>query len=157
MKEIKFRPLRRIKKTGKITVASYGQWRKIKTSDSASFNLIIDSEYKKLSDEDFVYNHRGEQLFFYDYKPWDIAVVEEIPFDFRHTNIPYAIGRGENIFYYSAAGLDCDGVPLFNYYHADYIATRYRDITPFEPLTVKTVKDWFGWFLYQLENLCLQE
>ena len=44
MKTITFRPLRRIKKTGKIVVASYMQWRKVKTADYSKFKLVVDTK-----------------------------------------------------------------------------------------------------------------
>lgn len=49
MRTIKFRPLRVIKKTGKITVASYMQWRKVMTADYNQFNLIISDDHKKMA------------------------------------------------------------------------------------------------------------
>lgn len=60
MRTIKFRPLRVIKKTGKIAVASYMQWRSIKTADYNNFNLVIDESYKMLNDADYVYDHLGK-------------------------------------------------------------------------------------------------
>lgn len=170
MKEIKFRPLRIIKKTGKITVAAYSQWRRIKTSDYNMFTLIIDERYKSLAEEDFVYNNLGQQLFFYDFKPNDIIINPKIPrfenwipsdmetakyLEFRK-KYPYILLDKDNYKTFWCRGLDVDGVPIFNYNTADYIATHYDDMMCFTPLTVKTVKLWFGWFLYQLENYCLK-
>ena len=61
-----------------------------------------------------------------------------------------------NGFHWSVRGFDCDGVPVFSHYSTEYIATNYEDISVFEPLTVKMVTMWFGWFLYQLQNSNLQ-
>lgn len=163
MKTITFRPLRRIKKTGKLTVASYMQWRKVKTADYNKFNLIIDNEYKRMPDDDFVYNHEGEQLFWFNHRspeklPKNYADYESI---FRNLNIPRDEFEGEEWklsepltqgFHYSVQGFDCDGVPVFSHNSADYIATHYKDLNQFEPLTVGLVKLWFGWFIYQLQN-----
>ncbi len=170
MKTIKFRPLRVIKKTGKITVASYMQWRSIKTADYNNFKLVIDESYKMLNDNDFVYNHNGKQLFFYDYSPNDIIVNPDIPktdgfipseqfnneyLNFRKNNPYILLDRGSYSTYW-CEGLDCQGVPTFSHYTADYIATHSSQIHLFEPLTVKMVKMWFGWFLWQLDNCRLK-
>src|SRR5690606_11615957 len=76
MKTIKFRPLRRIKKTGKITVASYMQWRNLMTADYREFNLILSEEHKAFPKDEYVYNHKGEVLFFFDYNPLDVPVFQ---------------------------------------------------------------------------------
>jgi len=147
------------------------QWRSIKTSDYNNFNLIIDESYKMLNDEDFVYNHEGEQLFFYDFKPCDIIVNPDIPksdgfqpssentyeyLNFRNENPYILLDKGDYKTYW-CRGLDCDGVPTLSHYTADYIVSDHtRDFTLFEPLTVGMVKMWFGWFLWQLENSRLQ-
>jgi hypothetical protein len=159
MREIKFRPLRVIKKTGKVTVASYQQWRSVKTADYNEFKLVIDESYKNLNDNDFVYDHKDKQLFFYGYKPTDIIVNPEIPNDvgnvylnFRKDNPYILLDRGGYKTYW-CRGLDCEGVPTFSHYTADYIVSDHtRDYTAFEPLTVGMVKMWFGWFLWQLNN-----
>ncbi len=53
--------------------------------------------------------------------------------------------------------MDCNGTPIFSHLTADYIATHYKDVTQFEPLTVKQVVFWFGWFIYGLENSTFSE
>ena len=74
MNNATFKPLRKIKKTDKITVASYIQWRKILISDkncdwrNEKFNLVIDNEYKTFNSDELVYNYKGEVLFWYNYK-----------------------------------------------------------------------------------------
>lgn len=166
MKTITFRPLRRIKKTGKIAVASYMQWRKVKTADYEPFSLIIDNECAGMPSNEFVYNHEGKQLFFFPYPPqltehfgsqyMDTEVV------FQHFDgvIWYPDGTGHVVrngipTYYTGRGIDCDGVPTFSHYTADYIATQARidyDLMVFEPLTVGMVKSWLTWFIYQLET-----
>ena len=62
MKEITFRPLRRDKKTGKIIVASYLSWYKIKCADRTKLLLTILTEYKAMNPDDLVYTHKGERL-----------------------------------------------------------------------------------------------
>jgi hypothetical protein len=167
MRKIKFRPLRVIKKSGKIVIASYMQWRSIKTADYNKFDLVIDESYKMLNDDDFVYNHLGKQLFFYDFTPNDFLVNPKIPksdgfipsaenteeyLNFRNRNPYIVLDRGDYITYW-CRGLDCDGVPTFSHYTADYIVSdNTRDFKVFEPLTVRMVKMWFGWFLWQLDN-----
>lgn len=68
MKTITFTPLRLIKKSGKITVSSYMQWRKIKSADYSQFILALNYSYKAFKDTDYVYNHKGEQLFWFNHK-----------------------------------------------------------------------------------------
>jgi len=163
MKTITFRPLRIIKKTGKITVASYMQWRKVKAADYSEFDLIIKNEYADLALDEFVYDHQGEQLFWFNHKdpeslPKNYADLElaaklfGIPkehFEGEQWKTSEPIGKG---FHWSVKGFDCDGVPVFSHNSAKYIATHYSDMNQFEPLTVGEVLKWFGWFLYQLEN-----
>ena len=159
MKEITFRPLRRIKKTGKITVASYMQWRKIKTADYSNFKLIINDEYKSFEKNELVYNHKGENLFWRNYNPEEILLLN-----------PYSLSDGETLFanyreklelpekgktyydMYCAKGLDVDGVPTFSHGTIDEIYKSKLDMKDFTPLTVGVVNWWFGWFLYQLRN-----
>lgn len=166
IRTIKFRPLRVIKKTGKIMVASYMQWRIIKTADYNSFILMVDENYKMLNDSDFVYNHLGKQLFFYGYNPGRVPIIKRVILDFEdiEENPTPEFKTGNNFilqnsglqggewFTFRMDGCDCDGVPTLNFYTADYIATHSSYINLFEPLTVKMVKQWFGWFLWQLEN-----
>lgn len=159
MKQITFRPLRRIKKTGKIAVASYMQWRKVKTADYNQFQLTIDEEYKLLPPDEYVYNHEGENLFWLDFDPEQIPDYKydgngEYPQQFRVRSMNWT--GGKQYFYYGADGLDCDGVPTFTHYTQNHVAQSFADMTKFEPLTVGIVVKWFGWFLYQLENSKLQ-
>jgi len=162
MKTITFRPLRKIKKTGKIVVASYMQWRKVKTADYRNFNLVVDDEYKGVPSEEYVYDHEGEQLFWFTYAPDEVQIFDFLPLDIQQLSDvkvpkePYGInwGSGGNI-NYNVKGMDCDGVPTFSHHTANYCAL-YKDINQFEPLTVGMVTKWLGWFLYQLENSYLQ-
>lgn len=164
MRTIKFRPLRVIKKTGKITVASYMQWRSIKTADYNNFNLIIDESYKMLNDDDFVYNHNGKQLFFYGYNPGSVPIIIKRGFEDKQ-DLKWEVGNNfiiqnkgtiyspEDWFTFRMDGTDCDGVPTFSHWDADYIMQDHTiKYTLFEPLTVGMVKMWFGWFLWQLDN-----
>jgi hypothetical protein len=162
-KIIKFRPLRRIKKTDKITVASYMQWRKIKTADYNKFNLIIDSEYKNFNPDEYVYNHMGEILFWYNhtnpeslpknYPSIESAInllgVDKSLFVGEEWKMSEPISDG---FHWSIKGFDCDGVPIFTHYTEKYIITNFKDISVFKPLTVGMVNKWFGWFLWKLNN-----
>lgn len=159
MKTIKFRPLRLIKKTGKITVASYLQWNRCKTANYwGEFNLIIDEDYKKFDPDAFVYDHNGDQLFFFTYNPAEIPVFNFTQFmdleTIRAAHSQYGIRWDSNkeSVSYTAKGTDCSGTPIFSHLTADYVATQYKDVTQFEPLTVKTVVFWFGWFLYTLDS-----
>lgn len=154
MKTITFRPLRFNKKMGKIIVASYMQWRKVKTADYNKFNLVIDNEYKNMRSNEYVYNHEGEQLFFFTYNPNELPIFS-YPFPFNFTDVLkidgiYTIGNRST--YYTARGIDIDGVPTFTHHTANKVARDYRDMNQFEPLTVAMVVKWLGWFLYQLEN-----
>lgn len=161
MRTIKFRPLRLIKKTGKITVASYMQWRKVMTADYSKFNLIISDDHMKMAKGDLVHNHKGEPLFFYDYNPADVPVFQwSILFDLdaiTENNKQYGIlWRYSNHVNYRMDGTDCGGVPTFSHFTADHIATFCRDVTAFEPLTVEMVSKWYGWFLWRLDNSYLE-
>lgn len=158
MRTVKFRPLRIAKKTGKVTVAGYMQWRKVMTADYDDFNLIIDNSHNTMGKSAFVYNHKGEQLFFYAYNPHDIPVFQwSVLFNLetiRCNNEQYGIlWRDFSHINYSMRGTDCDGVPTFSHYTAGYVATHYyHDIEKFEPLTVGIVINWYGWLLWHLNN-----
>lgn len=170
MKTITFRPLRYNKKLGKIIVASYMQWRKVKTADYNVFSLIVNDEYNRYADTELVYNHKGEQLFWNIKHPDDMPIFEgsgivdfeewmqkKEAFSATHES-PYIL-RGKGSDAYITGSLDCDGVPTFSHKTANEISIGYNSydkINEFEPLTVKVVKDWFGWFLYQLQNSKLQ-
>jgi hypothetical protein len=167
MKTITFRPLRRIQKTGKVTVASYMQWRKVWTSNYSEFNLVIDEEYKALPPAEYVYNHKGELLFWWNHKdveamPKNYADIDSAikvfglnrsDFEGEEWKLSEPLGTG---FHWSVKGFDVDGVPVFSHYSQSYIADHYKDMNEFEPLTVKMVTYWYGWFLWQLNNSKLQ-
>lgn len=132
------------------------QWRKIKTADYNEFNLIVDDSYKKISPDEYVYDHKGEQLFWRNYNP------EEIPMLNRYALIdgerpPYPPMWKTDYGMYSGKGIDCDGVPAFSHGSANEIVKDHtRNLNEYIPLTVEIVNWWFGWFLYQLENVNLQ-
>lgn len=163
MKIIKFTPLRRVKKSGKITVASYMQWRKVKTADYNEFKLLVGDEHKSMDIDEYVCNHKGEQLFWFMHKypyllPKNIVVaadvvrvlgIDESFLDGEEWKISEPIGKG---FHWSVKGFDCDGVPVFSHNTQNYVATHYNDMNEFEPLTVGMVTRWFGWFLLELDN-----
>lgn len=150
------------KKTGKIVVASYLQWRKVMTADYSKFNLIVDDCYKRFHSDEFVYRYDGELLYWFKYNPADIPIYQSIPlegFDGLDEEYKYFHGTkwadSERI-YYIVSGLDCDGVPTFSHCDQDYVADYYKNVDDFEPLTVGTVVKWFGWFLWQLNNSYLK-
>jgi hypothetical protein len=151
MKTIKFRPLRFEKKSGLIKVASYPQWRKVKTADYDIFRLDIDNTYKSFNPDAQVYNHKGEELFFYDYNPEDIKDVES---GMAIGECDQRYGNWKTSYMYSCKGLDCDGVPVFSQNTIEAI-WRNKELDKYEPLTVKTVRLWLGWFLYNLNNCLL--
>lgn len=165
MKTITFRPLRRIKKTGKIAVASYTGWYRVMTSDYNKFNLIILDDYKKMPPDEYVYNHEGKQLYFFTYNPADVPVYNSATMDLEALHAskePYGIiwqGSDAHTSYHMD-GTDCVGCPTFTHWDEDRITQedtwKYYGHEKFEPLTVGTVVMWFGWFLYQLNNSYLQ-
>ena len=173
MKEITFRPLRRDKKTGKIIVASYMAWRKVWTANY-SFNetgdvpkivsrLTIINEYKGVNPDDFVYNHKGEQLFWFNHEDPDAlpknyctlktaCEIFDIPYEEyegEEWKVSEPLGSG---FAPGVYGFDCDGVPDFSHNTAESVANCYSDMSIFEPLTVGMVVIWFGWLLMRLDN-----
>lgn len=150
-KTIYFRPLRRIKKTGKITVASYLQWRKVKVADYGDFVLALDEEYKSLPGNEMVYNHKGENLFWRNYNPDEIPTLNEYALN-DGEQPPYPPMWKTHYNFYSAKGLDCDGVPAFSHETANSIYNSKANMEDYEPLTVDTVRWWLGWFLWQLKN-----
>lgn len=173
MKIITFRPLRRIKKTGKIVVASYPQWRKVKTADYSRFKLIVDTEYKTLPPDEYVFNHEGKNLFWRDYDPEQIPTLPYLdgysfePEDIVERKYPPQWKTDYNM--YCAKGLDCSGVPAFSHgtekeitignmhnYTLEEVGESLNTMNGYELLTVRVVVKWFGWFLYQLENNELQ-
>ena len=161
MKTIKFTPLRRIKKTGKLTVASYMQWRKVKTADYFEFNLEL-VKLGCIDKNERIYNHKGELLFWFNHNdpeslPLNYPPQEMIDFLLENSEADYArimevasepIGQG---FYYSVQGFDCDGVPNFSHYDMNH-CSQYNDVTKFEILTAGTVMKWYGLFIYNLKN-----
>ncbi len=167
-REIVFRPLRLIKKTGKITVASYTQWSKVKTADYNEFNLVINDEYKAFSKDELVYNHNGENLFWKDFDPDKIPYLP--PYILREENYEYPkqwrtnynMGYSDS---FCARGLDCSGIPTFSHgtaqnltngnirnYTLEEVVEVLNPMNEYELLTVGVVVKWFGWFLYQLQN-----
>lgn len=162
MKTIVFRPLRRVKKTGKITVAAYAQWRKIVAADTLPFQLAIDREYDQMPADEHVYDHTGQPLFWRDFDPARIPVFEHtVLFDLaeiraRHENYAIRWSPGGRVNYScSRLHLDCSGVPCFSHYSITHVAEVVADVAEYEPLTVGMVVKWFGWFVYQLENVRL--
>lgn len=165
MKSITFRPLRMNKKLGKIIVASYLQWYKLTCADYNKFILIVNDDYKKFHKDEFVYNHKGELLYFFDYHPSNVPVFQWSKLfdldEIRSNNKQYGILWDYNDkVNYTMKGTDCVGTPTFSYFTQEYVSEYYCNsvggfpemIHDFNPLTVSTVIKWFGWFIYQLEN-----
>lgn len=175
MKTIIFRPLRRVKKTGKIVVASYPQWYRISTTDYSNpkFNLIVNDEYKLLPSDGLVYTHEGQSLYFFDYNPAEVktfhrTVIDDTDFDYDGARKKYKdfiihsdggkYGSPHTSFF--MRGTDCSGVPTFTHWTEDRVTMddcwNYYGGDTFVPLTVEIVTKWFGWFLFQLNNSYLQ-
>lgn len=158
MKNINFRPLRRVRKTGKIAVAAYDQWYKIKCAALyGGVELYVDPEYRLLPVDEYVHNHLGVPLFFWPYKPDDIAVFQ-CPVSMEYGQLQreflnHAIRYSEHSWGYRSKGLDVDGTPYFSHLTIDYIAEHYKDFADYEPLTVGVVLDWYGWFLQGLKTV----
>lgn len=166
MKQITFRPIRKDKKTGKMIVASYMQWRKVWTANYGKCELTIVNEYKGVNPDDFVYNHKGDQLFWFNHKDPDalpknyaniertceLLGIEEEVFAGEEWKLTEPLTQG---FHWSVRGFDCDGIPNFSHCDANY-CTQFDDMEQFEPLTVGMVVLWFGWILCRLENTTLK-
>lgn len=155
MREIKFRPLRRIKKTGKICVASYMQWNSIMTADYGKFKLTIVDEYSTMPKDEFVYNHLGELLYFFEFDPNEIPVFDLMTEDWhpqREGHYHYGIRHDSGHNTYSVQGTDCQGVPCFSHMTSDSIGTHYSNPFAFTPLTVEMVTKWFVWIMFRLNN-----
>lgn len=165
MKTVEFRPLRVVKKLDKIVVASYTQWRNVMTADYNKFNLVINDEYKKMPSREYVHNHKGELLYYFDYNPADVPIFDYSPvFDLdkihrenKYYGILWSTGGHVN---YHMPGADCDGVPSFTHWTEDRVTQKdcwnYYGGNSFAPLTVQTVTKWLGWFLWQLNNSYLK-
>lgn len=156
MKDIKFRPLRRMK-SGKIATPNYTTWSKVRTANYSEFNLIIDTEYRDLPDDEFVHNHKGELLFFYEYSPNDIKIFDS-PLSITTEEI-FATTKVRGINWgsstsYSGKGIDCNGTPTFSHFTTDYVGDPAYgfNVSEFEPLTVGLVKEWYLWFLLGLNK-----
>ncbi len=146
-------------------------WNRIMTADYNKFNLVVNDEYKQFPKDEFVYDHNGNLLFFFNYNPADIPVynsdaeriIDENWLDKIHASKkPHGIrwDKSEGHVSYNAPGMDCQGTPTFSHWNEDRITQEdtwnYYGHDKFEPLTVETVVKWFGWFLFQLNNSYLQ-
>lgn len=166
MKTLTFRPLRRVKKTGKIVVASYLQWHALRTANyNGPFRLVVVDNYSAMLPDEQVCNHEGEPLLFPAYDPNELPVFSD--------NSVYSLTKHyeENIAFsyysdggrygsphttYHGRGIDCQGTPTFTHFTIDQIATHYKNMNEFERLTVGMVTNWLGWFLLRLENADLK-
>jgi hypothetical protein len=145
------------------------------TADYNRFNLIVNDEYKLLPENEFVFNHKGELLYFLDYNPGDVPVYDSVAeriineywLDELHASKkPFGIKWSDaGKVHYKMDGADCQGTPTFSHFTQEYVSEYFCNsiggyperIVDFNPLTVKTVKMWFGWFLWQLNNSYLQK
>lgn len=162
MKTVAFRPLRRVKKLNKIVVSSYSLWYRVMTADYHKFNLIIDEEYKTFPPDEFVYNNKGELLYWFNVNPADIPVYtynrlldfDKIRAEHKWYGTLWEQGHHVN---YMGPGLDAVGTPTFSHLTQERIADPYYNLDEIEVLTVATVRHWFGWFLLNLNNSYLQK
>ena len=165
MKTLKFRPLRRDKKTGKVIVAAYTTWHKVKCADYNPFILEVDREYASMKSDELVYDHKGEDLFFPPMNPNDVPIftwpftgtsLEEI-----HRSNPYYGIKWQtdgNISLRMCGG-DCQGTPTFTHHGENYLATAQNmgggycyDLSKYDRLTVGMVLNWYQFFLNNLHN-----
>lgn len=143
------------------------QWNKVRCADYNKFNLIVLEDYKLMPKDEYVYNHKGELIYFFTYNPADLPVynsdaeriLDENWLDKIHESTrPHGIfwARSEGHVNYIAPGMDCAGTPTFSHWDEDTVTQEstwnYYGSDKFEPLTVGTVIMWFGWFIYQLNN-----
>jgi len=145
MNQIKFRPLRHVKKSDKIVVASYSTWRKIVNTDryNPTHEIVVDTEYKGMDPDAFVHNQKGEQLFFPDYA--------RLPSKDVWKKSGGAIGLWvETIGEFVRYGMDSEGVPFFSDITKYYAIRHYKDSRIFNPLTVGTVAQWVDLFLSRI-------
>lgn len=162
MKTVTFRPLRYVKKLDKIVVSSYSLWNRVMTADYHKFNLIIDEEYKTFPPDEFVYNNKGELLYWFTINPADIPVYTYSPLlDFDAIRVKHRWHgtlwtEGQHV-NYLGPGLDCAGTPTFSHFTQERVSDPYYNLNEIEPLTVATVRHWFGWFLLNLNNSYLQK
>jgi hypothetical protein len=154
MREIKFRPFRRV--DGKLVVTSYMGWRRIYTAnyEGATVNLLTFPEVKK--DEVIYSMHNPEG----QYKYWYPTKFEPL---FWPTNgIIRHIGSGPNSDSVYESGVvvsgrhceikenevysmfDCDGCPTFSHATGIYVQEHYPNkMHLFEPLTAEIVYKYF--------------
>lgn len=164
MKTIKFIPLRRVKKTGKIVVSTDSQWNKVRSADEIyGLDLILISDLSKLDPNKRVYNHKGELLFWYNHKNPDslrMLTIADIKQSMDENGFDSSVIDGEEYklksmeekLHWSVKGFDCNGTPVFSHYTIDYIGQQNMEVKDFEILTVGTVLKWYGWFIYNLKN-----
>ena len=162
MQTIRFNPLKkRNRRYKKITVSPYLAWKAVMGADNQKFNLILSTEHELMNKDDYVYNHRGELLFFYGYNPADVPVFQFTPLlntdkihkEHEHFGI---LWTPDGVVNYNMRGADCYGVPVFSHLTQDYIGSHYKNIDAFFPLTVGMVIKWYGFFLWNLRNASLQ-
>lgn len=163
MKTIVFKPLRYIKKTKKVTVASYMQWRKVYTANKETTTIVFDSSFKDKPTNTLVYNHKGEPLFFYEVekiKLPKLTYIQKFGRELEATKkkvdfSDYCISgfNEDNSIYFVTHYLDCDGVPTISHFTENCISGYSKEQKQkLEPLTVGMVMRWFDWFCLLVEN-----
>ena len=159
MEKILFKPLRRRKSDNKVVVGSYASWGKVGRVARYKCEIVIDTDYRSMDPEEYVHNHKGELLYFYRYDPnemptfkWRKGMEWEEMNGYQARALEWCKGNVT----YNGKGIDCDGIPCFSHYTADYIGTHNFDLDDFYPLTVKQVIMWYGWFIMRLENATIK-
>lgn len=148
--EILFSPLRR-KKTGQLIITPYLKWNKLVVEKGKDRLKLIFPESILYTPGEPVFNSKLQQLFFFNYSPYDMKIYTLEDAVLSKVNIStgcYGI-QFENIVY-SGFGIDCNGTPAFSHYTKDYI--KPNKLYEISPLTADTVLLWYGWFVYQLKN-----
>jgi hypothetical protein len=132
------------------------------TADYNKFPLILSDEHKALPPDEFVYNHKGELLYWFNINPADIPIFtynrlmdsNKNRAEHRWHGTLWEHGQHAT---FIGPGLDSDGVPCFSHFTQERVSDPYYNLDEIEPLTVATVRHWFGWFLLNLNNSYLQK
>lgn len=135
-------------------VAGYLQWNKVRSENYHPYELVIAPEYRDLPQDEYVHNHKGDLLYFYNYNPNDIPILNagEAGIAKSLYRVYGIYSNGFTMFMGSSAGIDCEGTPTFSHFTADYLGTHGYNLDDFEPLTVGKVLEWYEWFIYRLDK-----
>lgn len=124
-------------------------WRRFYKMPFSDFE--INNEYRSLPLDEYVYNRKGELLFFYSYHPSEI----EHRVEGLEPSMNWVSVYSEDSRHYGCRGLDCEGIPVFSNYTYERTADcSFEWICQYEPLTVKTVVMWLDWLMInKVENI----